>query len=195
MDDVVSRTTNLKVSDASFQTAINGDSGSGGGGYFKWIAGFLVLVILAILGFNLFDYLGNIVQWVANTFGPMVKKVTSSLGIAVGDTTSQTLNQSAEGAKSGISAVSGTLTSGITLLQQTLSGKQSNAETATQHSLGPVPDNSESGTQKTATKSAYCYIGNDRGFRNCVSVNEGDKCMSGNIFPTMDVCINPTIRK
>lgn len=192
MDDVVSRTTNLKVSDASFETTTNGESGFS---YFKWIGYFLILVILAVLGFNLFDYLGNIIQWIADTFGPIVKNIANRLGIAIGDTTSTTLNQSAEGAKTGISAVSGTLTSGITRLQQTLSGKTSNSEPSTQNSLGPVPDESGSRVQKTSSKPGYCYIGSDRGFRNCINVNEGDKCMSGNIFPTMDVCINPNIRK
>lgn len=199
MDDVVTKTTNLRVSDASFETASTPMSSSlsseGGSNYFKWIGYFLILVILSILGFNLFDYLGNIIQWFADTFGPMVKKVANSLGMAVGDTTKTTLNQSAEGAKGGISAAAGTITSGITLLQQTLSGKPINKENAQQKSLGPVADDSGSRVQKTASKSGYCYIGEDRGFRNCISVNEGDKCMSGNIFPTMDVCINPTIRK
>lgn len=198
MDDVVTKTTNLRVSDASFEAASTPMSTSGsesGSSYFKWIGYFLILVILSILGFNLFDYLGNIIQWFADTFGPIVKKIGNSLGMAVEDTTKTTLNQSAEGTKGGISAAAETITSGITLLQQTLSGKPINEESAQQKSLGPVGDDSGSRVQKTASKSSYCYIGEDRGFRNCISISEGDKCMSGNIFPTMDVCINPNIRK
>lgn len=45
-----------------------------------------------------------------------------------------------------------------------------------------------------AKKSGFCYIGSDRGYRTCTKINEGDVCMSGNIFPTMDQCVNPRIR-
>lgn len=40
----------------------------------------------------------------------------------------------------------------------------------------------------------YCYIGEDRGFRSCIKVTPDMKCMSGDIFPTMDVCVNPRLR-
>ena len=40
----------------------------------------------------------------------------------------------------------------------------------------------------------YCYIGEDQGFRSCIEVGEGDVCMSGDIFPTQAVCINPNLR-
>ena len=43
-------------------------------------------------------------------------------------------------------------------------------------------------------QSGFCYIGEDRGFRSCISVGEGDTCMSGDIFPTHTVCINPKLR-
>lgn len=43
-------------------------------------------------------------------------------------------------------------------------------------------------------KSGWCYIGEDRGFRTCARVGENDTCMSGEIFPTQEVCINPSLR-
>jgi len=59
----------------------------------------------------------------------------------------------------------------------------------------PRPDRTGSRTQAVrASKSGYCYVGEDRGFRSCVPVKYGDKCMSGNIFPTQAVCINPNLR-
>ena len=60
----------------------------------------------------------------------------------------------------------------------------------------PKPDQSTSTTQssKIANKSGYCYIGEDRGFRSCIKIKQGDKCMSGNIFPTEALCINPNLR-
>jgi hypothetical protein len=60
----------------------------------------------------------------------------------------------------------------------------------------PKPDLATSSTQssKIANKSGYCYIGEDRGFRSCIKIKQGDKCMSGNIFPTEALCINPNLR-
>ena len=40
----------------------------------------------------------------------------------------------------------------------------------------------------------YCYIGTDRGIRSCVNIKPGDKCMSGNIFPRRDICVNPSLK-
>ena len=61
---------------------------------------------------------------------------------------------------------------------------------------GPQPDDSLSVTQKgkTSGKSGYCFIGEDRGHRSCIYVNESETCMSGNIFPSKDKCINPSLR-
>jgi hypothetical protein len=59
----------------------------------------------------------------------------------------------------------------------------------------PLPDDATSVTQSAGrSKSGYCYIGEDRGFRSCIKVGENDQCMSGDIFPTMDICINPNLR-
>lgn len=43
-------------------------------------------------------------------------------------------------------------------------------------------------------KKGYCYIGTDRGIRSCIDVAPGDKCMSGQIFPRRDICVNPNLR-
>ena len=60
----------------------------------------------------------------------------------------------------------------------------------------PVADDSMSRVQMNPTsKTGFCYIGEDRGFRSCIEVGEGDVCMSGNIFPTEAICINPNLRE
>lgn len=61
--------------------------------------------------------------------------------------------------------------------------------------MTPMPDDATSVTQSSGrSRSGYCYIGEDRGFRSCIKVGENDQCMSGDIFPTMDICINPNLR-
>ena len=60
---------------------------------------------------------------------------------------------------------------------------------------GPLPDDSGSRTQNKPSKAGFCYIGEDRGFRSCIRVTENDTCMSGDIFPTKELCINPNLRE
>jgi len=47
---------------------------------------------------------------------------------------------------------------------------------------------------KMSSKSGWCFIGEDRGFRSCIRVGENDKCMSGDIFPSQEICVNPNLR-
>jgi len=48
--------------------------------------------------------------------------------------------------------------------------------------------------EANVTENGYCYIGYDNGQRECVDVYAGDVCMSGEIFPSLDICINPKLR-
>jgi len=63
---------------------------------------------------------------------------------------------------------------------------------------GPSPsaDDSTSKMQKQQSgKAGYCYIGEDRGFRSCIKVEAGDRCMSGNVYSRQDICMNPSLRE
>jgi len=44
-------------------------------------------------------------------------------------------------------------------------------------------------------KSGWCFIGEDRGFRSCALVGVNDTCMSGDIFPSQEICVNPSLRQ
>ena len=43
-------------------------------------------------------------------------------------------------------------------------------------------------------KAGWCYVGEEKGFRSCAEVGVNDTCMSGDIFPTQEICINPSLR-
>ncbi|NBP58129.1 hypothetical protein EBU71_16655 [bacterium] len=63
---------------------------------------------------------------------------------------------------------------------------------------GPSPraDDTTSVTQKHQSgKAGFCYIGEDRGFRSCLKVEAGDKCMSDQVFSTHEICVNPSLRE
>ena len=56
-------------------------------------------------------------------------------------------------------------------------------------------DDALSSIQSGGSKAGWCFIGEDRGFRSCAYVNSGDECMSGDIFPSNEICINPSLRE
>jgi len=59
----------------------------------------------------------------------------------------------------------------------------------------PKPDDSLSRIQSGSSgKAGWCFIGEDRGFRTCSEVSQNDKCMSGDIFPSQEICMNPNLR-
>jgi hypothetical protein len=66
--------------------------------------------------------------------------------------------------------------------------------TATANNSLYEADESTSKIQSGGNKSGWCYIGEDRGFRSCVQVGQQDTCMSGDIFPSQDICVNPSLR-
>jgi hypothetical protein len=43
-------------------------------------------------------------------------------------------------------------------------------------------------------KKGWCLIGEEKGFNSCIEVGRNDYCMSGDIYPTQDICINPSLR-
>ena len=58
----------------------------------------------------------------------------------------------------------------------------------------PEPDKTENPIQKpiAAGKSNWCLVGEYQGKRGCIAISDSDKCMSGQIFPSQQSCLNPT---
>ena len=183
------------------------------------VRGALIVLLLALIGFNVFAYLDDITAWFSETFGAPFRSVAQFLGYAAIDTARTTVDVTAKGTKSAADIAAGAATSGIDVLQQTIDPKdqeeqdksqdqdQDQAQAQAQSSNAglqralshakkqpPRPDDATSRTQRTG-KSGYCYIGEDRGFRSCIKVGEEDTCMSGDIFPTHAICINPRLRQ
>jgi hypothetical protein len=181
------------------------------------VRGALVLLLLALIGFNVFTYLDDITAWFSETFGAPFRTVARFLGYAAIDTAHTTVDVTAQGTKTAVDIAAGAATSGIDVLQQTIDqkgqdqdqdqdqdqkgqGQDMSSNAGLQRALShakkqpPQPDDATSRTQRTG-KSGYCYIGEDRGFRSCIKVGEEDTCMSGDIFPTHAICINPRLRK
>lgn len=174
----------------------------------------LVVIILLFLGINIFSYLGDFLQKIKETSAPFLKNTLESLGYVVTETTKDVTSLTAEGAKLGVDVAAGTIESGIDVIQGQLDLEQSSkpvtpkqqqasisasltsALADAEENTDPLPDDATSSTQRNGSnKSGYCYIGEDRGFRSCIYVKENDTCMSGDIFPSQDLCVNPSLRE
>jgi hypothetical protein len=162
---------------------------------------FIIILILIFLGFNIFTYLGEISESIMK----FIRPVLAFFGYGLAETTKQVVNVSATGTKGIVNATAGTVTGGINMLEKGLSNKKKAGQSdmkaldnsARNRQAEPMPDDAGSKTQasKARGKAGYCYIGEDRGFRSCIQVGEADMCMSGDIFPTEDICINPSLRE
>ena len=174
-----------------------------------------IIIILSILGLNLFSYLGIATDFIARLTAPILKL----FGVAVAETTKTAVTVGAAGVKAGANVVSGgadvvagAVTGGVNVLENTLSSgiTRNNIDDKSILSLNnalknaekemntmPMPDDSGSEIQRSriSGKTGYCLIGEHNGFRSCVNVNENDQCMSGEIFPTREICINPNLRQ
>ena len=176
----------------------------------------IIILILAFLGFNIFVYLAKGTQDISNFFGPFFQKIFGSTVAATG----QTVDVAAEGGKAVVSGTATAVNTGLSAVQDITPNKANSsvsgepivkqnpnkvdnntlnkALNTTQvqqmpNSMDPESDNADSSIQGGG-KSGWCYIGMDRGFRSCAQVNDNDICMSGDIFPTQEICVNPRLR-
>ena len=208
----------------SFASDAAGASADSDSGYSIWsiISGILIVLIIWVLIYNLFnlgkftDLIQSALKWIGYSTGETIKTTASvgAAGLKGGtDVASNAIVGSVDILEKGLN-----LTPQEKMRAQNQQQAQATAlnppplnseriETSEDNVLStglanlkkmapmPSPDDATSVTQSGGrSKSGYCYIGEDRGFRSCIRVGENDKCMSGDIFPTMDICINPNLR-
>jgi hypothetical protein len=199
----------------------------------SWQTWLILILILALLGVNIFAYLAkgtqDVSMWIDRIAGPLLKLI----GYGTLTTTKQTVEATATGATAvttgataGINLVANATTNTIDKLEQNMGvpkgqtassslpaqqqkqqqqGGSSDiwqpdalervlhnaSQSATEQQVSP--DDSRSSIQTTG-KSGWCYIGEEQGIRSCSEVGVNDTCMSGNIFPSQEICMNPNLR-
>ncbi len=180
-----------------------------------WYTWIILILILSFLGFNIFVYLAKGTQGITDFFSPIINYILNLFGM-VGI---QLVDNTAEGTKTVVNTTANVVNTGLSNLQEKLPDVK-HGGTPVQNSI-PQPDvmknnslnqtlnkreikkesnfnyeadDTNSNIQKGPSKSGYCYIGEDKGYRSCVYVKDSDTCMSGDIFPTNDICVNPNLR-
>lgn len=165
----------------------------------------LILVIMAFLGINLLAISGNLLEELSKIFGPTVNIVASMLGYSTGHLINTTADITADTAKLGIDIAEGSAQSIGNLLKNASKGGMNTTErrnlelTLSSHKPNTnTPENTPEPSQTadsihrsiSAKKGGWCFIGEDAGTRGCVSIDEHDKCMSGQIYPSKELCMN-----
>jgi hypothetical protein len=211
----------LQSSETSFPNSSIGSTSLSGedSGFFEslknvnmttWI---IIILILAFLGFNIFVYLAKGTQDIASFFGPLTQKLFGTTASIAG----QTVDVAAEGAKAVVGGTAGAVNTGLSAVQDITPNNATSSIKSQPVQGQPTTRPSDSGLNNALNnsqeqnmdyqaveasssvhsgggKSGWCFVGEDRGFRSCALVNEDDKCMSGDIFPSQELCINPNLR-
>ena len=205
-----------------------------------WQTWVIVILILALLGINIFAYLAKATTDFSSIFETYFRPIISFFGFGILETTKQTVSTSATGTKAGVDLVANTTTGAIDTIETvakkpnstrtpTTNKPNANKASTTQKNSMPVqqqiqeaggayewnqnaldaalndaaaaaqnkepqPDESLSSVQSSSGKAGWCYIGVDKQTRTCSQVGVNDQCLSGDIFPSQEICINPNLR-
>ena len=174
------------------------------------------ILLLGFIGINIFSNLGEITDYFIDFTKPVlgafsyltgetikttIDKTTSGSNTIVGgisNVSSNTLNTTEKGVNTIINTSGEYTKTGITKLQDKISQKnnivntENNNDYIENSSLTDEYENTED--NKVKLKSGYCYIGSQKNKRYCAEISESSKCMSGDIYPSLDICVNPNIR-
>jgi hypothetical protein len=166
----------------------------------------MIILIIVFLAFNIFATLGDL----TTTTNSILQQIISFFGYAVGDTVKQTTNIAAKGVKFGADVTANAVDSTVNIMEESIESNDNKYDRddnedgkpfivnkkARKVFPTPSPDDATSSTQRNQQgKTGYCYIGEDRGFRSCIKMEDNDKCMSGNIFSSEEICLNPALRE
>jgi len=179
--------------------------------------GVVTVIMLAVVGFNIFTYLGEGTNTVAGGVMPFIERVTGDLSWFVNKFTDNTTT----GTKGAVDVAGDTVKAGAAVPHEIVAGNKGTVvsqqnkkkiDTTSVANAGPsLPEKNETdNNMQTALDSAqtqqpgqtpepvsantkssgpgYCYIGEDQGQRSCISVSDSTKCMSGDVYSNIDAC-------
>lgn len=169
----------------------------------------LIIIILALLGLNIFNYLAKGTDLLGNILSKFTKKTP--------ETVKQVLETSIKGTDLAADIAAGTVKDAGDVLSRELNLKRKDLWDSRDNGVKDAihkrhikginrfpehePKTHQYKESKTHSKiqdghkKGFCYVGTDRGYRSCIKIGRNDECESGKIFPTMDVCINPSLRQ
>jgi hypothetical protein len=180
------------------------ESASSSSGYSKnVIIGVLVFIlVLSFLGINLLYLSGNVLNYLNDLFGPFVSNLLSLFGYTTGTIINKTADVVGDSAIFGIDVAQDAVQNIGNLLKkssqdldtQTKQSLDSTINTGFQKPGEPSASDSKNPIQNSISskKSSWCLVGEYKEKRGCIEIADGDKCLSGQVFPSQKLCLNPT---
>lgn len=167
------------------------------------IAALVFLLVFSFLGINILMIFGDFIQRIAKIVGPFFTKVLATFGYTTGTVIDKTTDVVKDVSKTGIDLASGAVKDVGDLLIKASDGKQHKdldktinepTKKPTEKHDEPQPDTTKNPIQKpiSSIKSRWCLVGEYEGRRGCIEISDHDKCLSGQVFPTQQMCLNPT---
>lgn len=159
-----------------------------------------IILLLSLLGVNILTIFGNAVEKLTEIFRPVVSKALANLGYASGTLLDRSSDVVADASKTGIDILHGTVDSvGDLLIKASGQGAGKTLDININQPpimapISPLPNATTSPIQSSgSTKSQWCLVGEYNGTRGCINVSDQDKCLSGQVFPNQQQCLNPTL--
>ena len=157
----------------------------------------LFVLLFSYLGINILTILGDSMERFVAFISPMVTEFLVLTGYSTGSVINKTADVVSDTAKETIDIAEGAVQNVGNLLMDTgKKGKRktpliANKPTTTE----PEPDAPENTIQKpiSSTKYNWCLVGEYQNKRGCMPITESDKCLSGQVFPTQKMCLNPNL--
>ena len=166
----------------------------------------VLLLIFSFLGINILNILGNLIQTIIGVFGTLVSQILSVFGYTTGVIIDKSADVATAAAITGVEIAGGTLNSVGDLL---ISASQGNINQQAKNQLDQSlsgsgagigarqaqPDSTANPIQNpiSSNKTQWCLVGEYQGRRGCIEVADQTKCLSGQIFPSQQLCLNPAM--
>jgi hypothetical protein len=173
----------------------------------------LSLLLLSFLGINLIQNIGDIFQWILNSIVYFFRPLLSDITFITGTVINNSSELASDASKTGIDIADGTLQSvgdlvikagndgpieKVPLGEVKFINRNKKIDVAINQpssvkTSSPSSDSTTNPIQKpiSSNKAGWCLIDEYEGQRNCVSITEHEKCMSGQIFQNQQMCLHP----
>jgi hypothetical protein len=142
----------------------------------------VILLVFSFLGINILGIIGNFIISIFQIIEPLVLQILSMFGFVTGtviDKSADILHKSGD----------------LLVDASTPALNQAINQQSVINDNQPSPDSTANPIQNpiTSNKTSWCLVGEYQGKRGCVSITDADKCLSGQVFPNQQMCLNPTM--
>lgn len=153
-----------------------------------------VLLVFSFLGINLLGLFGNLIQNIMDLLKPLVVYILSFFGYTTGTILTTTADVVGDTVITGVDIAQESVKSAGEVLKNISKPKLDNVINKSEYVVNePEPAPTTNPVIATNSKKGWCLVGEQLGKRGCIEIDEHDKCMSGQVYPSQKMCLNPTL--